>query len=242
MTASGGPCTFCGGTRMTPVSGPTAGPHHPAIMTVVITFCLGLAGLRAIAGFIAPHWMPATPGYGDLLSNLQLIILAATVLYLILRRSEGDFRALLAVALGLFLTAEGLGVAARGYGFLLLNDAGKPFNLALFAISSLALTAGLADGFRRGPYHTTLMGASVGLLFLATLRVGLEMKQRDLTDKAQDLLTIVLAAVAVCVAVLLVRAEIIARRPLPAPPAPPDAPPDDPRLDPEASGPPPPAA
>jgi hypothetical protein len=77
--------------------------------------------------------------------RLQVVISVATLLYLILRRAEGDFRALFAVALGLFVATEGVGAIARGYGFITLNELAKPLNVSLFIFSSLAITAAVAD-------------------------------------------------------------------------------------------------
>ncbi|MCY3021489.1 MAG: hypothetical protein NTW87_20940 [Planctomycetota bacterium] len=210
---SGDPCPHCGGTNLTHVVfRPPPGQHHPAILTLAVTFCGGLVVLWMVATWISPPWLPATPAYGNLLWHLQLLIVAATVLYLVLRRAEGDFRALFIVALGLFLVTESLGALARGYGFTTLHDLGKPFNLTLFIYSSLAVTAAIADGRRREAYHGALVAAATGFLCLATLRAAFEMKGREMDGRVNNVMTVALGGIVICVAFSLLKHEITARR------------------------------
>jgi len=124
--------------------------HHPSVLTLAVTFCGGLIALHLAVTLFAPQWLPLVPGYRSLVWRLQLVIAVATLLYLVLRRGEGDFRALFIVALALFAAAEGLGVLARWYGFLALNELAKPFNVALFIFSSLGLSAAIADRMWQG--------------------------------------------------------------------------------------------
>jgi hypothetical protein len=206
---AGNACPFCGGERLvTFIPHPSHGLHHPSVLTLAVTFCGGLILIHLAANLLVPQWLPMAPGYRSLVEHLQVIIGVATALYLVLRRGEGDFRALFAITFGLFLTTEGLDILARGYSVLALNDMAKPFNIALFIFSSLALTAAIADGRRRDPYHLPLVMANTGFLFLSALRGGIEMRGRELNENAHKLITVAFVVVVLGVAVALLRGEI----------------------------------
>ena len=198
-----------------------SGLHHPSVLTLAVTFCGGLIALHLAVTLFAPQWLPLVPGYRSLVWRLQLVITVATLLYLILRRAEGDFRALFIVALGLFAGAESLGATARWYGFIALNELAKPFNVALFIFSSLALSAAIADwgwrgqqppaarGAKRDRHAFALALANMGFLFLACLRGTLEMRGHELSDKANVLISAALAATVLCVGAAVFKAEVL---------------------------------
>jgi hypothetical protein len=202
--------------------------HHPSILTLAVTFCGGLIALHLAVTLFAPQWLPLVPGYKALVWRLQLVIALATLLYLVLRRGEGDFCALFIVALGLFAAVESLGALARWYGFLALNELAKPFNVALFIFSSLGLSAAVADrgwhrqpkpgnagtraqGGRRDRHHFALVLADLGFLFLSCLRGGMEMRGLELNDKANVIIRNALAVVVLCVGAAVLRAEVLSK-------------------------------
>lgn len=198
--------------------------HHPSVLTLAVTFCGGLVALHLAVTLFAPQWLPLVPGYKSLVWRLQLVTTVATLLYLILRRGEGDFRALFIVALGLFAGAESLGALARWYGFIALNDLAKPFNVALFIFSSLALSAAIADWAWRAPrqppaaggggrdrHHFALVLANIGFLFLSSMRGAMEMRGHEPNNKANALISAVLATIALCVGAGLFKAEVLSK-------------------------------
>ncbi|MGD0092450.1 MAG: hypothetical protein ABSE73_21250 [Planctomycetota bacterium] len=198
-----------------------SGIHHSSVLTLALTFCGGLIAVHLAVGILAPHWLALTPGYKALVWRLQLVIAAATVLYLILRRGEGDFRALFIVVLGLFAIVEGLCVLARWHGFLALNELARPFNVALFIFSSLALSAAIADRTRQSqpppaaapcarhdPHHFALLLASIAFLFLSCLRGAIEMHQQELSERANVYTCAVLAVAALSVGAAILKGAL----------------------------------
>src|SRR4051812_24727398 len=162
---AGDACPYCGSGRL--IQTQAAGPHsfrHASVLTLVLTLSIGLVLFRIV--LIAT----GSPAYGELLFPLQFTAGIAAIFYLILRRSEGDFRALLMVSLGLFLATEVTGALAREYGMLALNKLGREFNLTLFIFSGIAITAAVADGRRTDRFQASLIAANMGLLFLAAIR------------------------------------------------------------------------
>jgi len=197
--------------------------HHPSVLTLAVTFCGGLIALHLAVTLFAPQWLPLVPGYRSLVWRLQVVITVATLLYLILRRGEGDFRALFIVALGLFAATESFGALARWYGLIALNELAKPFNVALFIFSSLALSAAIADwgwrgqqqpaarGGRRDRHHFALVLANTGFLFLSAMRGTMEMRGQELNSKANVLISAALAAAALCVGAAVFKAEVLSK-------------------------------
>src|SRR5262245_14333384 len=96
--AAGDACPYCGGGRLVidiPPPAPTL--KHPAVLTLVLTYSIGLVLLRTILVAVGWRQLAISPAMGELFWQLQFTGVASTALYLILRRSEGDFRALLLV-------------------------------------------------------------------------------------------------------------------------------------------------
>ncbi len=186
-------------------------PQHPAISAAVLTFCGGLVLLRVY--LMAVHGGGrSVPAYAEVLMQLQMIAVLGAAMYWLLRRSEGDFRALLGVSLVLFACGEGLNTLARNYGLLPLLRLGSVFNIALFLYSSLTITAAIADlprarfaQNRPGNAHAALVVSSFGLMLFSTLRLFLQISRRDLDDAANHVATLVLAGIVLFVTVLLRR-------------------------------------
>ncbi|HEY3320195.1 MAG TPA: hypothetical protein VGP72_07005 [Planctomycetota bacterium] len=203
-------CSACGG-RLTEITAPPG--RHPIIVTAVLSFSIGLIVLHTVLPLLGAHLIPSLPAYSSVLGQLQMLGAGATVLYLILRRSEGDFHALLLTSLLLLAGTECLSALARGYGLLSLTRLAGVLNMGLFVYSSLALTAGAADSGSHRPHsrRLCLLAASTGMLLLASLRVFLQVRRRD--DEASHwLLTLVLGGVALLVGGILVFEELRRRR------------------------------
>jgi hypothetical protein len=205
---AGNACPFCGSAELVTIIQHSSSDvqHHPSIMASALTFCAGAIALRLVArlaggrlgGFVMAE---------DLVASLQVVVCIATLLYLLLRRSEGDFRSLFIVTFGLFCTTEGLSVMSRTYGLYTLESLIMVVNIGVFIYSSLSVTASLADGPKRDPYPRVLMGASAGFMLFATLRTFLGLRSAGFDRKQEIIIVIVLAAIAVHMLVLLMLAE-----------------------------------
>ena len=203
----GNACPFCGSDQLSSVNVQRAPVlrHHPAVVTGAVTFCLGLVVLRTLSFVITPK-LAVSSIYGDMLWNLQMLIGACTVVYLVLRRGEGDFRALFIIALSLFAAEEGLNALATKFGLFALQGLSMVLNISTFIYSSLALTAGMADGRTRDPFQRSLTGANFGILVITLLRVLLQTSRRSLEDENR-VSAFVLLAVSMYVAHTVLRAE-----------------------------------
>lgn len=215
---AGDACPFCGSGKLAHiVPAPPPSLRHPSVLTLVLTFSIGLVLIRILLIAAGSRLLALSPGYSDLLWQLQFTSGASAVMYLILRRSEGDFRALLIVSAGLFVATECTGALAREYAVLSLNRLCAQFNLTLFIFSGIALTAAVADGRRADRFHACLIAADIGFLVLAAARTFL-MRSREMDERSAIAGTLVLTAVVLFVAILLARGELRARnKPAPAP-------------------------
>lgn len=204
---AGNACPFCGGGHLSPITLQRTATlrHHPAVVTGAVTFCLGLVVLRTVSLALMPR-LASSNAYGEMLWNLQMLVAACTVAYLILRRGEGDFKALFVITFGLFAASEGLGVLASKYGLFALQSLSMVMNITIFIYSSLTLTASLADGPSRELYQRALVGANLGFLFVSVLRVFLEIGRRSMEDENR-VTTIVMLAVTLYVAQFVLRGE-----------------------------------
>jgi len=202
---AGNACPYCGGARLESVELRTDAPvyKHSSILTAVLTFCIGLLLLCALFSWLSPNFAFATQNYGQMLWRLQSVVAAGTLFYLILRRSEGDFRALFCVALALFAIGEGLGAVVRFYGVLTLGSLTSLVGMALCIFSSLALSASFADGPRRDGYARILSFVTSGMMFMAAMRVFYDMRLRDVDVRGNRLIAGVLGFLALVVGVSL---------------------------------------
>ena len=221
---AGDACPFCGSGRLVQIPAHIpASLKHPSILTLVLTFSIGLVVIRILMIVFGSRFLALWPGYGEFLWQLQFTSAVSAILYLILRRSEGDFRALLFVSLALFVATEVTGALAKEYGLLSLNRLCAQFNLTLFIFSGIALSAALADGRRADRFQSCLIAADIGFLVLAASRTFLSMRSREMDERYTGAGTMVLTGVILYVAILLVRGELRARKP--ATPPPPHTPP-----------------
>jgi len=204
----GDACPYCGSDRLVSVviQSVTTVRHHASVLTAAITFCLGLTLIRLIAAFAGSKLSTSFAMTADLIAQLHLLATSCTVLYLIVRHYEGDFRALFVVSLGLFSVTEGISILSSRFGMLPLRDLGGLFNITLFMYSSLALTAAIADGPVHDRYQRPLTVACLGFVLLSCTRVFFQM--RGGTDERLNFAsTIILLVMTAVIAVLLLRTD-----------------------------------
>ena len=193
---AGNACPYCGGAQLIRLVEHGA-PHvrlHAPVLKLALAFCLGLGAMQLMliysdagassAGRAAPFW------------QLNLLIGTCTLVYLLLRRLEGDFRALFLIAFCLFAAGEGVALFARAYGINALHLIGALFRHGLLVFSSLSLTAGAADSPAQTRHERVMFAATCGFLFLSILNLLLEYTHREsalVQDAATALVALALA-------------------------------------------------
>lgn len=180
-------------------------------MTAAVTFVGGLFLLRLVAGMFATQSAFAAALASELLWDLQVLVVISTTLYIILRRREGDFIALFCVSFALFCSSEALSALSRHYGVPAFHNLSVLFALGMFIYSSLALTAGMADGPRAGVYQRLLLTATAGFMFIGALRTMFELRGGEFNSRRGLATTGVLAVVAAYLGIQLWRAEVKGR-------------------------------
>ncbi|MFH0937709.1 MAG: hypothetical protein V1899_00255 [Planctomycetota bacterium] len=185
--------------------------RHTSIMIMALTFCAGLVILCLLPGVLGLRFGLGLLAYNERLVDLQILVVICTLLYLTLRRSEGDFRALFIIAFSLFVGTEGLAALARSYGLITLDAFDIIFNISLFMYSSLALTAAIADGPKRDFYHYALLIASLGFLLLATLRICFDLRPGGALEYRNQVIAAILAIIAISIIVMIIREELRTR-------------------------------
>lgn len=204
--AAGDACPYCGSGKLVTVSLPPQQRQFASVLTLVLTFCVGLVGLRMVLAALGLR-ASISSGASGALWNLELIIVLSTVLYLLLRRGEGDFRALFVVAFGLFACSEGLSALARSYGLAALGGLSLLFSQAMMVYAALALSAAVTEGWLKDIYHRKLVGISVGFMALGICHILLEIFSRE-NEKAQnEILLAALLGIAAYAVILLLLAE-----------------------------------
>jgi len=113
------------------------------VLAATVTFCIGVAVITLARPLLGASLGIGRPFPEDMRSfrTLAAIVAAATILYLLIRRYDGDFRALIVVSLGLFGISEVVSFAAAAgarapfpsYAVLFGIAAGVYAMLALFA-------------------------------------------------------------------------------------------------------------
>jgi hypothetical protein len=198
-------CPQCGGTHLNRLV-EHAGTHahlHPPVLKLAIAFCIGLIVMQVVA--FAMGLNPPPAGHGTPFWHLNLVIVICTALYIVLRRTEGDFRALFVTAFALFIFGEGLSILARFYGISALHNLSGVFRHAMLVFSSLTITAGAAEARLRSPHERLMLAASGGFLFLAALHLMLDFFKRG-NDQVRDI-----ATATVALGVLIFAATVLLR-------------------------------
>ena len=186
--------------------------HHPSILTLAITFFLGLVAMPLLVFPFVPQFATASSEYGNLLRNMQILSGIVTLLYVILRRSEGDFRALFMLSLALFVAAETMTGLSRHFGIQALHPLEMLFTFALFLYSALALSAAIAEQRRGDWFHHALVTANIGFIFLSAVRVYFEKKGPSYEGYSRVFTFIVVLLLTFQIAGVLIWGEISTRR------------------------------
>lgn len=205
---AGNACPYCGSDKLVTVliQGVSEIRHHASVLTAAITFCLGLTIIRVLLAFAGQRLSISLAMTGELVAQLHMLSTACTVLYLLLRHYEGDFRALFTVSLGLFILTEGVAAIAGRFGLVPLESLGSLFNITLFMYSSLAVTAAIADGPHTERYHRPLFVTCLGFVLLSCMRVFFTMRggqEKQLNFAA----TVSLLLITIIVGYLVIRTE-----------------------------------
>jgi len=189
---AGNACPYCGGARLRRVEDDRAHATrlHPPVFKLALAFCLGLGGMQLIALALGLSGPPA--GHGTPFWYLNVVVGVGVALYAALRRNEGDFRALFVIGFGAFVISEALSVLARAYGIGALHNLGGVFRHGMLVFSSLALTAGAADGPGHTRHERVMLAAAGGFLFLAVLHLMLEFSKSD-NERFEDIASILVA-------------------------------------------------
>jgi hypothetical protein len=186
--------------------------HHPSIQTLAITFFIGLVVMPWIVFPFVPQFAAASAEYGNILRNMQILSGIVTLLYVILRRTEGDFHALFMLSVGLFVAAEALTGMGRFFGIQALRPLEMLFTFALFLYSALSLSAAIAEQRRGDWFHHALVTANIGFIFLAMVRFYFEKKGPLYEGKGRVFTFVVVLLLTFQIAGVLIWGEICARR------------------------------
>jgi hypothetical protein len=148
-----------------PRPAPEAERAAGSVCSAVLTFCAGLAGVWVFFYFRQPAVLGA-------LTLLVCACILGAALYLLLRREEGDFRALALVGLGLFALQELFSYLALVHGLLRFHEPGVLFAFASAVYSALALFASLYEKSPRASplLFSALRFAAGGVFLLSVLR------------------------------------------------------------------------
>ncbi|MBI3831394.1 MAG: hypothetical protein HY291_17885 [Planctomycetes bacterium] len=138
---AGNACAFCGGPLLaTPVKADRPVVRkHSQILAASVTFCLGLLLVRVLLGVLRPGRFPPLTSGDDPLVLLEMVAAGGTVLYMVLRGEEGDFRALFLVSLMLFMGQEAMSFVAGAYGLMQFTVFALVAAFATTVFSSLGL-------------------------------------------------------------------------------------------------------
>jgi hypothetical protein len=204
---------------------------HPQVVAAVITFCVGLLLLRLALGL----WNPGV-SLGSMaaatLRRLEFIAIVSSVIYIILRESEGDFRSLFLIALSLFVGQEALVYGANTFWIGDFRALGILLTFSSCIYSALALIAAVYDPPAADTYRTPMLVACLVILLVSVFR-ALGTLPLPPFDRYHHLFGIVvLVGAMVYLAACLFRTEA-GQHVQQAAALPPDLPAEDRRLDPE---------
>lgn len=227
-------CPHCGARNLRGLSDQESCSvqKHPQVVAAVITFCVGLLLLRLTLGFWNPGGINLGSMASETLRRLESIAIVSSVIYIILRESEGDFRSLFLIALSLFVAQEALVYSANTFWIGDFHSLGILLTFASCIYSALALIAAVYDPPAIDTYRTPMLVACLVILLVSALR-ALGTLPLPPFDRYHHLLGIVaLVAAMVYLAACLFKTEP-SRQIEEASPLPPRLPSEDPRLTPE---------
>lgn len=120
------------------------GRHHVIVLASVVTFLVGLFITRLVLFWVGSPQAFQRLTWSDPLIVLHLTVGAAAIVYFALRNDEGDFRALLCVAIALFVAEEVLSYLANNFGALPFR---APAMMTAFAAAFFGAVAVVASSF-----------------------------------------------------------------------------------------------
>jgi len=168
----GGPGGTPGVRPASDSSGQETGRHHVVVLASVVTFMVGLFVIQLVTLWIRSPYAFHRLSWGDPLAVLHLTVGSATLIYFALRSDEGDFRALLCVAIVLFLGEEAMAYLARTYGALPFR---APAMMTAFASAFFGAVAVVAASFdhdehSRETCHKLATAGAFAILVVSSLR------------------------------------------------------------------------
>jgi hypothetical protein len=101
---------------------------------------------------------------------LETIAIVFSVIYIILRESEGDFRALFLIALALYVGQEALVYSANTFWIGSFNSLGILITFATSNYTALALIAAVYDPPSSDPYRTPMLVSCLVILLVSAVR------------------------------------------------------------------------
>jgi hypothetical protein len=149
-----------------------SGRHHIIVLASVVTFMVGLFVIQLVTLWLRSPYAFQRLSWSDPLAVLHLTVGSATLIYFALRNDEGDFRALLCVAIVLFLGEEAMAYLARMYGALPFR---APAMMTAFASAFFGAVAVVAASFdhdelSRETCHKLATAGAFAILIVSSLR------------------------------------------------------------------------
>ncbi len=143
---------------------------HPQVIAAVVTFCMGLLLVRFLTLFWLPEGMNLGASGHESLRALQGVAIGFSLIYIILRQAEGDFRALFLIALALFIAEELFVFYADALWIQDFYALGIFMTFAASIFSALALIAAVYDPPNSDPLRKPLLVASSAILVTTVVR------------------------------------------------------------------------
>ncbi len=185
---------------------PDAKYKHPQVVAAALTFCIGLLLFRVVLTLMGQIRFRVSTGSVDPLLALEILTIACTVVYLVLRQNEGDFRSLFLISMALFMGEECIAYCSSAFWVSAFQELGVLFTFASCIFGSLSLIAAVYDPPSQDPYRAPLVAACVAVLMVCSIR-ALGTLPIPPFDRYQHLMSImVLVAVAVFLGAKLLKA------------------------------------
>jgi hypothetical protein len=182
------------------------GRHHVIVLASVVTFLVGLFITRLVLLWVGSPYAFQRLTWSDPLIVLHLTVGAAAIVYFALRNDEGDFRALLCVAIALFLAEEVLSYLASNFGALPFR---APAMMTAFAAAFYGAVAVVASSFdhdavSRDGCHRLATAGAFAVLVVSSLRFlgGLFRTNRSATMDTCGTVVLALAALGLCIGLI----------------------------------------
>jgi hypothetical protein len=198
------------------------GRHHVIVLASVVTFLVGLFLTRLVLFWVGSPQAFQRLTWSDPLIVLHLTVGAAAIVYFAIRNDEGDFRALLCVAIALFVAEEVLYYLASNFGSLPFR---APSMMTAFAAAFYGAVAVVASSFdhdevSRDGCHKLATAGAFAVLIVSSLRflAGLFRSERAAALDTCGTIVLALAAVGLGLGLAYSYLRTAHVKPAPAPP------------------------